>query len=83
MSDHKTTEETFIRLAALLRDDKQLGDFFVKLSGMSELERNLRLTEMIEIMKSNSAPDDMIAACKLLRKKEIFLSLEKLINKKS
>ncbi|MFK7828029.1 MAG: hypothetical protein AB8G05_28025 [Oligoflexales bacterium] len=83
MSQQKPTEDTFIRLAALLRDDQQLGEFFTKLSSLNELQRNLKLTEMIETMKSNAAPKDMIETCKLLRKKEVFLKLQNLIKQKS
>ena len=78
----KSTEETFIRLAALLRDDKLLGQFFAKLSDLNDLERNLKLTEMIELMKKNGAPEDILESCKLLRKNDVFIKLKGLISQK-
>lgn len=83
MSSANPTEETFIRLAALLRDDKELHQFFKNLETLDNLERNLKLTEMIESMKKNSAQEQMIEACMLLRKKEIFIKLGKLIDSKA
>ena len=78
----KSTEETFIRLAALLRDDKLLGQFFAKLSDLNDLERNLKLTEMSELMKKNGAPEDILESCKLLRKNDVFIKLKGLISQK-